>query len=174
MNVIPAVDILDGKCVQLVGGDPQTAEFYGDPIQVAVNWKKLGAPILHVVDLNAALGKGENSFIIDEIRSAVDIPIELGGGIRTRQLADETLRRGIDRIIVGTIVLEDRENDYAILRELADHYGTLRIIVAIDAAEGKVAYKGWQEKTDLSPSQLAKRGRGLGLGFSFHKRRCGG
>lgn len=154
MLIIPAVDIKGGKCVQLVQGKPGTEHIIlENPVEVAREWERRGASILHVVDLDGAFGdRSKNIKIIKKIIKELSIPIQLGGGIRSKKGASKLLNMGIDRIILGTMAIENPEN----VKELADEFGSERIIVALDIKDSEVVIKGWTEKTMQSAPKLAK------------------
>lgn len=144
MIVIPAIDLKDGKCVRLLQGKKDEVTVYSDdPASMAKNWEAQGAELLHVVDLDGAFtGEQKNIEEIKAVRKAVDIPIELGGGIRDIDRIDMLIDLGVDRTIIGTIAAEDPE----MLKKACDKYPE-KIIVGIDAKDGKVAVKGWVEVT---------------------------
>ncbi len=156
MRIIPAIDIKDGKCTQLVQGKSGTEKFYGDPLDAALNWTKEGAELLHVIDLDAALGTGSNLKKVLEIKKSVGVQVQFGGGIRDLKKAEELLNLGIDRIILGTLAIDDYFNDFKILNGLKEEFGKERILVALDSTGGKVVIRGWQEKTKLKASDLVK------------------
>ncbi|MFC2018906.1 1-(5-phosphoribosyl)-5-[(5-phosphoribosylamino)methylideneamino]imidazole-4-carboxamide isomerase [Chloroflexota bacterium] len=153
MEVIPAIDLRDGRCVRLYQGDyNREVVFSDDPVEVAFQWQSLGAPRLHVVDLDgAAIGELGNRDIIREIASAVLIPIQLGGGIRQLTTIERLLKDGVERVILGTAAVEDRE----LVREACRSYGE-SVVVSIDAREGLVATRGWREQTELDAISLAQ------------------
>jgi len=161
MLVIPAVDIKDGKCVQLVQGEPGTEKYYGDPVKVAKLWQEKGAQMLHVIDLDATLGSGDNLELVKKIREAVPIPIEFGGGIRSEKRARELLDAGVDRIIIGTLAVKQP----AVIKSLTKDYPNSRLMVALDSRGGKVVIKGWKEKTDIPTLRLIRRFRRSVFGF---------
>lgn len=167
MKIIPAVDIKDGKCVQLVGGRLGTEKFYGDPVKVAEQWVDKGAEILHVIDLDAALGTGGNLSKIIEIRNLLDIPIQVGGGIRVYEDAERLLDAGIERIIAGTFAVNDYFNGFKNLSKLNEKFGKDRVIVAVDSKSGKVVIKGWQESTGFMASEFIKNFNDLAWGFLY-------
>ncbi len=167
MKIIPAVDIKDKKCTQLVGGMPGTEKFYGDPLDVAKQWINSGAEILHLIDLDAALGSGNNLNKILEIRNAIDIPIQVGGGIRTYEDAERLLNAGVDRIIAGTFAVNDYFNDFKNLKKLKSEFGKDRIIISVDSKGGKVVTRGWQEKTDFYAHEFIKNFNDLAWGFLY-------
>ncbi len=156
MKIIPAIDILDGRCAQLVGGKLGTEKFYGNPLETALNWESAGAELLHVVDLNATLGKGNNTDSLISIKKSVKIPIHFGGGIRNFESAKGFLDSGIDRIILGTLAVHDYFNNFKVLRKLNDEFGRDRIIIALDSKNGNIVVKGWQEKTELNAVEFAR------------------
>lgn len=150
MKVIPAVDILEGECVQLVGGDPKTKKVYGNPVEVALGWIEKGARMLHIVDLDAALGSGENYDAIKVIRSKTSATMIVGGGVRDEDRIDDLVHLSVDKIILGTIAIEDMEKDFEFLKGISKMYGQEKFIIAVDSKNGKVVTKGWQEKTTIN------------------------
>ncbi len=166
MKIIPAIDLMAGRCVQLVGGDPDTKKDFGDPVKRAQRWVDGGADMLHVVDLDATLGLGDNLGVVSEIRRAVEVPIEFGGGIRSVEKAVEVLAAlgPYDKIIVGTMAV----SDYPMFRrlEMLSDY-KYRVIVSVDSKGGFVAVKGWQEKSELGAGQLIRSCEDLVWGFLF-------
>ncbi|MDI6645186.1 MAG: 1-(5-phosphoribosyl)-5-[(5-phosphoribosylamino)methylideneamino]imidazole-4-carboxamide isomerase [Methanobacteriaceae archaeon] len=154
MLIIPAVDIKNGKCVQLVQGKPGTEQVViENPVQVAAQWEDEGASILHLINLDGAFGEGKrNQEIIEKIVEEISIPIQLGGGIRTKEDAFYVLNKGIDKVILGTMAIENP--DY--ITELADEFGKERIIVALDSKDSRVVIKGWTQKTDKSAPEFGR------------------
>ena len=160
MILLPAIDLKDGACVRLVQGDMASATVFGkDPVAQARRFAEIGFSWLHVVDLNGAFaGRSINGDAVKAIRNAVDLRIQLGGGIRDRQAIDTWLALGIDRVVLGTMALRDPQ----LVREVAtDHPG--RIVVAIDARDGHVAIEGWTETTALGAVELARRFEDCGV-----------
>jgi phosphoribosylformimino-5-aminoimidazole carboxamide ribotide isomerase len=158
--VIPAVDLRDGRCVRLREGraDAETV-FSDDPVAMAQRWVEAGAERLHVVDLDGAFaGRSLNGAAVTAIRNAVDLRLQLGGGIRSRAAIDHWLTLGIDRIVLGTAALRDP----GLVREAAADYPD-RIVVGIDARDGHVAVEGWAETTDLGVVELARRYEDCGV-----------
>jgi phosphoribosylformimino-5-aminoimidazole carboxamide ribotide isomerase len=153
MIIIPAVDIQDGKCAQLVQGKPETAKYYGDPVQVAKEWEAKGAKQLHLIDLDAALGRGDNLDVVHRVAESLDIPIQFGGGIRSLTYASIVLNAGIDKIILGSAAVKDPD----IVKTLAKEYGKERIIVAVDSLGGRVVIKGWTETTEHQTEYIIKK-----------------
>ena len=163
MLVIPAVDIMDGKCVRLVRGDPSKLKvYYDDPIEAVEKWVMEGAELIHVVDLNAALGKGENTDIIRKIVQTVPVKVQVGGGLRTFEKAMKLLKSGVFRVIFGTNLLLNPE---VILKTVKD-FGSERVAVALDLKDGKIMFGGWKKsvKTDfLKMAHLAEETLHVGM-----------
>lgn len=152
MLIIPAVDIKDGKCVQLVQGVPGTEQIIIDDPSHGYEMGRNGCSILHLIDLDGALGTGQNLNIIKEIVKSLSIPIQLGGGIRTREYAQKLLELGVERIILGTMAIQNPE----IVKKLSQEYGSDRIMVSLDSKDSKVVIKGWTEKTSKEATKLAR------------------
>ncbi len=153
MEIIPAIDLLEGSCVRLNQGDySKVTRFSNDPVAQALDWQQQGATRLHLVDLDGAkTGKPINDTSIREITSALSIPIQLGGGVRSLERAEELINYGLDRIILGTVAIENPQ----LVKQLAkNHPG--KILVGIDAKQGKVATRGWIEESDINATDLAK------------------
>ncbi|HML06056.1 MAG TPA: 1-(5-phosphoribosyl)-5-[(5-phosphoribosylamino)methylideneamino]imidazole-4-carboxamide isomerase [Methanobacterium sp.] len=152
--IIPAVDIKNGKCVQLVQGEPGTEQvIIENPHEVAKDWETRGARMLHIIDLDGAFGdKEKNVEIIKKILDVLDVPIQMGGGIRTKEDAVRLLEMGVHKVILGTMAIDNPEN----VKELSQEYGNERIIVALDSKDSKVVVKGWTEKTSKSAPEYGK------------------
>ncbi|MFC5365496.1 1-(5-phosphoribosyl)-5-[(5-phosphoribosylamino)methylideneamino]imidazole-4-carboxamide isomerase [Salinirubrum litoreum] len=159
-EVVPAVDMQDGEVVQLVQGERGTEKRYGDPVEAAERWIAEGAQSLHLVDLDGAFeGERENAPAVEAIREAVDVPIQLGGGIRTAEDAIDLLDRGVDRVILGTAAVETPE----IVAEISEVHPD-SVVVSLDAKDGEVVVSGWTEGTGLDPAEAAERYEDLGAG----------
>ncbi|MBF0096883.1 MAG: 1-(5-phosphoribosyl)-5-[(5-phosphoribosylamino)methylideneamino]imidazole-4-carboxamide isomerase [Magnetococcales bacterium] len=154
MLIIPAIDLKDGQCVRLFQGDmTQHTVYSDDPGAMASHWQKLGAERLHVVDLNGAFaGQPVNDAAIAAIVSALTIPVQLGGGIRTLATMERYLSLGIQRLILGTVACRDPQLVQEACRLFPD-----RILVGIDARDGWVAVQGWAEVTNIRAVELAQR-----------------
>ena len=154
MQVIPAIDLLDGQCVRLHQGDyDQVTRFSDDPVAQALSWQEQGAERLHLVDLDGArTGEPVNDAVVKAITAALSIPVQLGGGVRTAERAEELLACGLERVILGTAALEQPE----LVEQLADRHPS-RIVVGIDAKNGKVATRGWIEESATEATELAQR-----------------
>ncbi len=160
MLVIPAIDIKDGKVVRLYKGEYDKDKVYSkDPVVVANRWQRRGAKLIHVVDLDGAVsGKSKNLDVIEKIVASVDIPIELGGGIRTKEAIRNLLNKGVNKVILGTKACENETFLQSVVEEFGD-----KIIVSIDVLEGKVATKAWTKVTEIKPFDLLKRLELLGV-----------
>lgn len=160
MILFPAIDLKDGACVRLVRGDMASATVFGyDPALQARRFADAGFCWLHIVDLNGAFaGRSVNGAAVRAIRSAVDLRIQLGGGIRDRDAIDSWRELGIDRIVLGTAALRDPE---LVRRAAADHPGA--IVVGIDARDGRVAVEGWTETSAVGVAELASRFEDCGV-----------
>jgi phosphoribosylformimino-5-aminoimidazole carboxamide ribotide isomerase len=146
MIAIPAIDLREGACVQLVGGRYESeAVRLDDPVEVATSWGRIGFRRLHVVDLDAATGRGDNSEVVDEILRRTAAAVQVGGGIRSHKRIEALLDAGASCAIVGTRALTDA-------RWLAEatHRNPGRLVVAVDVKEGKVAVKGWTARITTS------------------------
>jgi phosphoribosylformimino-5-aminoimidazole carboxamide ribotide isomerase len=159
-EVIPAVDMQDGEVLQLVQGQRGTERRYGDPVEAARRWVDAGARTLHVVDLDGAFeGDRANAPAVEAVVDAVDVPIQLGGGIRTAEDALSLLDAGVDRVILGTAAVETPE----IVREISDERPG-SVVVSLDAKGDEVVVSGWTEGTGLDPVDAAARYEALGAG----------
>jgi len=158
--LFPAIDLKDGACVRLVRGDMATAKVFNeDPAAQAQRFADAGFSWLHVVDLDGAFaGCSRNGAAIAAIRQTVDLHIQLGGGIRDRGAIEHWLRLGIDRVILGTVDLRDPG---LIQRAAEDH--PERIVVGIDARNGRVAVEGWVETSELGIVEFARHFENCGL-----------
>ena len=157
-EVVPAVDVQDGQVVQLVGGERGTGTEYGDPVEAAERWVEAGTRTLHLVDLDGAFeGERANAAAIERVVDAVDLPVQVGGGIRTADDARTLLDAGVDRVILGTAAVEDPD----IVSEVSDDYPQ-GVLVSLDAKDGEVVVAGWTEGTGLDPAEAASRYADLG------------
>ncbi len=159
-EAIPAVDMQDGNVVQLVGGERGTETEYGDPIEAAERWVDAGAKTLHLVDLDGAFdGERANAEAVSAIVDAVDVDVQLGGGIRTTADACRLLEAGVDRVILGTAAVETPE----IVGEISERFPE-SVMVSLDAKGGEVVVSGWTEGTGLDPAEAAARYEAEGAG----------
>lgn len=160
MEVIPAIDLLEGRCVRLYQGDYARSQVFNEnPADVAKQWLDSGATRLHVVDLDGAKsGKLINRQAIEAIVNSVSVPIQVGGGLRDRNSVTDLLAMGVERVILGTVAVEQPE----LVRAIASEFPQ-QIIVGIDARNGLVATKGWLETSSVSATDLAQQMALLGV-----------
>lgn len=160
MFIIPAIDLKDGKCVRLLQGRKDAVTVYsGDPTGVARKWEALGAKVLHVVDLDGAFsGSQKNASVIADIRKNVKMTIEVGGGIRNIGTIDRLVSAGINRVILGTAVIEDT----ALVLDACNRFPG-KILIGIDAKDGMVAIRGWEEVSGVNALELARRIENVGV-----------
>jgi phosphoribosylformimino-5-aminoimidazole carboxamide ribotide isomerase len=160
MIVIPAIDIKDGRCVRLLQGKKEEVTVYSDnPVSMAKHWVNLGAELLHIVDLDGAFtGEQKNLDVIVAIRKAVDVPIQVGGGIRDIERMEMLINLGIDRIIIGT----SAANEPDMVKKACKKFPG-RVFAGVDVRDGKVAVKGWEEVTDLEAVGFAKKMQSQGI-----------
>ncbi len=160
MLIIPAIDLKDGKCVRLQQGKKEAVTVYSaDPSATAIRWESYGAQVLHVVDLDGAFtGRQKNLDVILNIRKSVKMSMQVGGGIRIISTIDKLLSAGINRVILGTSVLEDSKFVVDACNKFPG-----KIYVSIDAKEGKVAVRGWEEISSIDALELAKRVETVGV-----------
>jgi len=163
MLVIPAIDLSEGQVVRLARGDMQEKTVYSDdPVAMARRWVDAGAQILHVVDLDGAVsGTGTNLAEVEKIVEAIDIPVELGGGLRTVKDVQDVLELGVQWAIMGTAALRMRTRPE--LEAAIDQFGD-QIIVSIDARDGKVAFEGWTQYSDMVAVEFAQQMQQWGVG----------
>ncbi len=161
-EVVPAVDIKDGKCVQLVQGIPGTETIsLEDPVGAAMRWVEEGAKRLHLVDLDGAFeGTRKNAHLIKQIVETCSVAIQVGGGIRSYEDAVALLNLGVDRIIMGTAAVRDP----ALVKRLADKYGGECIMVALDTRNNEVMIEGWRRGAGVNPVKLGTQMKQLGAG----------
>lgn len=160
MEIIPAIDLKGGKCVRLEQGDiNRDTIFSADPVAIAKKWEACGATRLHLVDLDGAFrGKPANRDTIENIVDSIAIPVQLGGGIRDIETIDDYLAMGVDRIILGTVA---QKNPKFVIKACDIYHD--RIVVGIDAKNGKVAVKGWVEITSSLAIDLAAKYENYGV-----------
>ena len=160
MRIYPAIDIKDGNCVRLLQGRFSDVTVYGNsPADMAEKWERLGGEFIHVVDLDGALkGHGVNAGAIAEICRRVSVPVQTGGGIRTMDDIEAKLACGINRVIIGTKAVSDAE----FVKEAVKKYGD-KIVIGIDAKDGRVAVEGWEKTSDFTAVEFAKKMADLGV-----------
>lgn len=161
MLVIPAIDLKNGSCVRLVQGRKTDVTVYDEnPVEVAKQFARAGAQMIHVVDLDGAFTGGEspNRAVVKKIVAAVDVPIEFGGGVRTIDDVEQLCDAGVSRIVLGTIAVESP----GLIQELASRFAE-KICVGIDARNGMVMTRGWESETQISAVDLAQRVASYGV-----------
>ncbi len=154
MLIIPAIDLQKGKCVRLAQGRKEAATVYdSDPIKVAKDFELAGARMLHIVDLDAAFSDraSPNRCLLREIIQAIEIPVQFGGGLRNSDDVKEVIELGVTRVVIGTLAVESPET----LKELVHIFGSDRIVVGIDAKDGEVMVRGWEQKGKMRAVDLA-------------------
>jgi phosphoribosylformimino-5-aminoimidazole carboxamide ribotide isomerase len=152
VDIIPAIDIRDGKCVRLLQGDYSKETIFGeDPVEIALRWESEGADWLHIVDLDGARhGDSKNTQVIERICEATKASIQVGGGVRNLGLAQRYRSMGVSRVILGTIAISSPD----IVREIIEVLGSTFVIVGVDAREGYLASDGWTVQSDISVEDL--------------------
>ena len=161
MEVIPALDLKSGRCVRLYQGDfAQETVFSSNPLEVAQRWQAEGAGRLHIVDLDgAATGEQTNHDVIRSLVSNLHIPVQVGGGVRSRESADSLLGLGVSRVVLGTAAIEDP----ALVEELCRIHGGEQVVVAVDSRDGYVATRGWMEGSSVLSVDLVQSMGALGV-----------
>ncbi len=160
MLVIPAIDLRGGRCVRLLRGDFARETVYDDdPVRVAKHWRELGAPWIHVVDLDGARGGRPEQLDLVERMAQTGARIELGGGLRTLDDIGTALGSGAARVIVGTAATEDEH----LLGDAVDRFGADAIVLGVDARNGRVAVRGWTEESGISAHDVIERAKKSGV-----------
>ena len=159
MIVYPAIDVKDGKCVRLVQGKFNDVTVYSDdPVEVALKWERMGARYLHVIDLDGArTGIMQNTPVISRMAVTVGIPLQLGGGIRTIEMIEIILCKGVQRVILGTSAVRDPE----LVKKAVNTFEN-SIAIGIDARDGMVAIEGWAKTSEFTAVGFAKKMEELG------------
>jgi len=159
MELYPAIDLRGGRCVRLLQGQFDAETVYSDdPVQTALRWQSEGARWLHIVDLDGArAGKPQQLHILDDIVSAVRIPVQFGGGIRAEHHLQKAFEAGAMRVVLGSVLITDPEFAERVFKEWGE-----RVALGVDVREGKVAIRGWQEQTGVDALELIQRMAKLG------------
>lgn len=160
MIIFPAIDVLDGQCVRLIQGDYNQEKVYSNsPVDMAKQWEEKGAAYIHIVDLNGAkTGDSINKDVIIKIANTVNIPVQVGGGIRSIETIQSFLNNGVSRVIVGTAAITNQD----FLKEAVQQYGE-KIVVSLDARNGYVATDGWTDTSDVRAIDLVKKLEDIGV-----------
>lgn len=158
MKVIAAVDIMGGSVVRLVRGNPDDkVEYSNDPVETARKWESVGADMLHIVDLDAAFSTGSNSELIAKISQAVRIPLQIAGGIRSLEKAEEMLSMA-SRVVIGTMAYREPEVVRKLVKKNAD-----RVTISVDQMDGMVMVKGWKESTGTTVADAISQFLAIGV-----------
>lgn len=158
MKVIAAVDIMGGSVVRLVKGNPNDkVEYSNDPVGTAMKWESVGADMLHIVDLDAAFSSGSNSELITKISQAVRIPLQIAGGIRSLEKAEEILSVA-SRVVIGTMAYREPEVIKKLVKNNAD-----RVTISVDQMDGMVMVKGWKESTGTTVADAISQFLAIGV-----------
>jgi len=162
VQLIPAIDLMNGKIVRLTRGDPETAKVYdqfGTPLEAAKRWRDEGAAKLHIIDLDAAFGTGNNHAVITEIAANVALPIQVGGGIRSFGTAASLFKTGISQVILGALAFSEP----SAIGKIQKRFGADSIIVALDNRDGWVMVQGWKTATGLGVEKALVKFTELGV-----------
>lgn len=161
MLILPAIDLRGGRCVRLIQGRKDRETVYDDdPARVAHRWVEQGASFLHVVDLDGAFtGGSQNLDVVVRILQTVSVPVQLGGGIRSLHDIEHVLTLGVERVIIGTAAVTAPD----IVAEAVNRWGAARLVVGIDARDGQVAVRGWEDGSSLTATEVARRVKRVGV-----------
>jgi phosphoribosylformimino-5-aminoimidazole carboxamide ribotide isomerase len=163
MQLIPAIDLMNGKIVRLSRGEAKTAKVYdqfGGPVETAKRWRDEGAGKLHIIDLDAAFGKGNNHDVIADIAKNIALPIQVGGGIRSFETAAKLFKTGISQVILGSLAF----SDLSAIGKIQKRFGAESVIVALDNKDGRIMVEGWKTATALSLKEALEKFTKLGVG----------
>jgi phosphoribosylformimino-5-aminoimidazole carboxamide ribotide isomerase len=162
LQLIPAVDLMDGKIVRLTHGDPKTAKVYdqfGGPLETAKKWRTEGAGKIHIIDLDAAIGMGDNLVVIAEIVENINLPIQVGGGIRKVKAAEKLFKLGVSQVILGALAFSDPEA----VTQIQQEFGDEAVIVALDNKDGEIMVAGWKTATGMCMKEALENFVALGV-----------
>ena len=146
MKIIPAIDLMEGKVVRLYKGDPNKKTIYSEnPLEIAKKWESAGADMIHLVDLDAALGRGSNFEALGDIAKSVKIPVQVAGGLRNEKIIEEALEFA-QRVVIGTLAFKDKTT----LSGLLTAYGNEKLVISVDHNDSLIVVNGWQQTTKTS------------------------
>ena len=146
MKIIPAIDLMEGKVVRLYKGDPNKKTVYGDnPVDTAKKWESAGADMIHLVDLDATLGRGSNFELLGDIANAVKIPVQVAGGLRNEKIIESALEFA-QRVVIGTLAFKDK----TVLDRLLTTYDKEELVISVVHSNGIIVVNGWQQTTKIS------------------------
>jgi phosphoribosylformimino-5-aminoimidazole carboxamide ribotide isomerase len=163
MQLIPAIDLMSGKIVRLSRGEAKTAKTYekqfGTPLEAAKRWRDEGAGKLHIIDLDAAFGIGDNRAVIADVAKNIALPIQVGGGIRSYEIAEKILQTGVTQVILGALAFSDP----SAITKIQKKFGDESVIVALDNKDGQIMVEGWQTKTAMTVDDALDKYTALGV-----------
>ena len=162
MQLVPAIDLMNGKIVRLTRGEANTAKVYdqfGGPVESAKRWRDEGAGKLHIIDLDAAFGNGNNHEVIAKIAKNVALPIQVGGGIRSFETAEKLFKTGISQVILGALAFSDS----SAIGRIQEKFGAESVIVALDNKDGRIMVEGWKTATALTVKEALEKFTSLGV-----------
>jgi phosphoribosylformimino-5-aminoimidazole carboxamide ribotide isomerase len=163
MQLIPAIDLMNGKIVRLTRGEAKTAKFYegqfGTPVEAAQRWRDEGAGKLHIIDLDAAFALSNNHAVIAEVAKNVKLPIQVGGGIRSYETAEKLFQTGITQVILGALAFSDP----SAIGKIQKKFGAESVIVALDNKEGLIRIEGWKTATAMTVEEALDKYTALGV-----------
>ena len=153
MKIIPAIDLMEGKVVRLYKGDPSKKTIYSEnPLEIAKKWESAGADMIHLVDLDATLGRGSNFEALGNIAKSVKIPVQVAGGLRNEKIIEKALEFA-QRVVIGTLAFKDK----TVLDMLLATYGNEKLVISVDHNDGKIVTRGWKENTGLELVSIVKK-----------------
>lgn len=151
MELIPAIDLMSGNCVRLEKGDfAQRTIYENDPLRMARRFESMGFRRLHMVDLDAARGSGQNLDVLERVAGATNLQIDFGGGVRSSEMVERALSAGASQVTLGSLAVSNRAQTLECLKE----FGTSRLILGADARAGRIAWKGWQADSELDLTEF--------------------
>ncbi len=163
--MIPAIDLMGGKIVRLTRGELKTAKFYeaqfGTPVQAAKRWRTEGAGKLHIIDLDAAFGIGNNHSVIADVAKNVKLPIQVGGGIRSYETAEKLFQTGATQVILGALAFSDP----SAISKIQKKFGADSVIVALDNKEGQIMVEGWKTETAMTVDEALEKYTMMGVRY---------
>ena len=146
MKIIPAIDLMEGTVVRLIKGQPEKKTIYSDePIKIAKQWEKAGADLIHLVDLDATLGRGSNWELVKKVIKELSIPVQVAGGLRDESIITEALNIA-SKVVLGTLAFKNKQ----ILKKLLSNFGSDRMVISVDHIDGNIVVDGWQKNTGIN------------------------
>ena len=163
MQLIPAIDLMNGKIVRLSRGEARTAKFYetefGTPVEAAKRWRDEGAGKLHIIDLDAAFGTSNNLSVIAQVAKNIKLPVQVGGGIRSYETAEKLFQTGITQVILGALAFSDP----SAIGKIQKKFGLDSVIVALDNKEGLIMVEGWKTATAMTVDEALEKYTAIGV-----------